>query len=352
MNFVLPGRIAYPARRTKSLTLSAFAYSRTYNLRNLESYWYGPVSETLTSLVHDLRHAAVIAQPTVWYHDSHTRPRAGRADAENSTQSQNGEGDENAGDESFAFTISFVAPTVTPDFVIYYLRSRYRDPANLPVDPALRQFKDIKMVRAAAPVVIEVKRHCKRAPLVTGTAIPGEEDPQLIRKHVWNAEHQCVKDAPYVFQMYPEQRKIILCAFSGPYWSHRVIWNTGEAPNLTDLPDEDSDSDGEGDEEADEYSEKDAEEPDEESEEELDDEADDDEEDLGDEADEEGDVNLDDYSIAPAAQQLEEEPNLILDDVNWSDFYQLESPQSNRIWYAIHESLGELPSLQGDARWC
>ncbi|THH05908.1 hypothetical protein EW146_g9775 [Bondarzewia mesenterica] len=233
--FTLPGRAHSTYAKAKANIIAAFAYSRKYNSRNLESYWYGVYEETLTNLVDDIRDLVVMSQPTLWYkseHDtfedssqpssqsSHERKPSLEVDQDVSMEPLGGDPDTSM--TSATDTIPEEnPPSVVPDFAIYFLKGRWRDRTTLPYYG--RGFKHVRVVHVGVPVIIEVKRYCKRVSAPKGSAVPGDEDQAFILRKVQEGMDQAIKDAGVLFRMYPEQKQVILCACSGPWWNHRIM---------------------------------------------------------------------------------------------------------------------------------
>ncbi|KAI0042439.1 hypothetical protein FA95DRAFT_1682556 [Auriscalpium vulgare] len=331
MSFRLPGRISNPLSRTKNLLMAAFAYSRHWNVRNLECYWYGPCGELVSSLVDDVQELVAIAQPVIWF----------RRRANNSRPAQHDP------DRSIAHTVAArKVSAVIPDYAIYYLRASYRNRQLLPVNSVERRQKDIHVDDVRIPLVVEAKRYCHRAPTATANQIPGEEDMNVIRKRAEEAMEQAEKVARHVFKMYPQQKEIILAAFTGPFWRHKVMRNRNADAAIID-EDSDSESESENENEA--------------------------------EAEAEGDLTLleqDDDDEAPAAEpqaddddegvDLRDAPlpahmedlyratqDLLVLNAEWSEVCEMESLESRRALSAIHARLEVIPERYGtDQAWC
>ena len=58
-------------------------------------------------------------------------------------------------------------PTRIPDYAIYFIKAIWRDP-DFP-NPRVLHFKHMRIVHAGIPLIVEIKRYCKRAPAVSGT---------------------------------------------------------------------------------------------------------------------------------------------------------------------------------------
>ena len=211
----LPGCRGGVYSKTKAQIAAAFAYSRQYNPRNLESYWYPVYEEILKSLVEDSIPLVVMSQPTLWLtKESDERENTpGDVDQEsngrdnipsdvdpdtsmNSTSSGHStEGsDEHKNTSSDAdpdvsvdsitsglltsasghlttsghLTIPEAStPTRIPDYAIYFIKAIWCDP-DFP-NPRVLHFKHMRIVHAGIPLIVEIKRYCKRAPAVSGT---------------------------------------------------------------------------------------------------------------------------------------------------------------------------------------
>ncbi|KAI0042434.1 hypothetical protein FA95DRAFT_564760 [Auriscalpium vulgare] len=154
MAFRLPGRISNPLSRTKSLLMAAFAYSRHWNVRNLECYWYGPVGEVVSSLVDDIQELVAVSQPFVWYKRTRSNvPIPANHDPDTSVPETIAAGSNSA---------------VIPDFGIYFLKSRYRNRDLLPQTSVERIQKHVHIDDVRLPLVVEAKRYAKRSPTVPG----------------------------------------------------------------------------------------------------------------------------------------------------------------------------------------
>ena len=154
-SWTLPGRLADGTQfsKIKAMLASAFSYSRKYNSRNLESYWYGVYAETLTALVADVDSLVVMPQPAIWYWPNQDTSKG--SDVVESPVSDTSTTPENAVKESI------------PDFSIYFIKAIWRKSA--PDRRFRHHFKHLRVIHAGIPVIVEVKRGAKRAPTVQGT---------------------------------------------------------------------------------------------------------------------------------------------------------------------------------------
>jgi hypothetical protein len=65
--WILPGRENDPVSRYKATLQKSFAFSRTFNPRNIEFYWYPVWDQILTNLVSDVANLIVAPQFPAWF---------------------------------------------------------------------------------------------------------------------------------------------------------------------------------------------------------------------------------------------------------------------------------------------
>ena len=65
--WILPGRENDPVSRYKATLQKSFAFSRMFNPRNIEFYWYPVWDQILTNLVSDIANLIVAPQFPAWF---------------------------------------------------------------------------------------------------------------------------------------------------------------------------------------------------------------------------------------------------------------------------------------------
>ncbi|OAX31899.1 hypothetical protein K503DRAFT_870435, partial [Rhizopogon vinicolor AM-OR11-026] len=66
-SWTLPGRKDAPNMRYKAILETSFAFSYTFNPRNLEYHWYPLWNQTLSDMVSDVPNVIVAPQYPIWF---------------------------------------------------------------------------------------------------------------------------------------------------------------------------------------------------------------------------------------------------------------------------------------------
>lgn len=202
--FILPGRRNSPMAATKAALAWNYISSRACNPRNLEHRTYGLWNLYLIDLTTDSRTLLLIPQHILYYNPEDFE----EDDNEN----------QHPGDTTVS-TIDSIASTtpdnstkqVIPDFAIIHIKYCLRNPA----EP--RTSRNVKVQHIGVPALAEGKRMGSRS---STTAIGLLQSTEL---EINLARTDLLKQAAYLFRMHSKQESVVLIAFSGRFWSCRVV---------------------------------------------------------------------------------------------------------------------------------
>ncbi|KAJ8579486.1 hypothetical protein M405DRAFT_886440 [Rhizopogon salebrosus TDB-379] len=238
--WVLPGRKSNPVRQYKSILQKSFAYSRTFNPRNIEFYWYPVWDQTLSDLVSDVANLVVAPQFPVWFvpqddqdsedevnedddgdgddpeevetHNPNTKNSAPAAG--NSTFSGDDDaGEFEAGNISFASTVpQNNARSAIADFAIIHVTGQRQ--------PKLKnRYGGWRITGAKVGLLVEVKRFARRS-------LTGKEFNEELELEVAPACDDLLEQAAHLF-LQPEnkdQDAVLAIAAAGPFWCNTKIY--------------------------------------------------------------------------------------------------------------------------------
>ncbi|KAG2129093.1 hypothetical protein DEU56DRAFT_915217 [Suillus clintonianus] len=231
-SWILPGRENDPVMRYKTILETSFAYSRTFNPRNIEYYWYSLWAQTLSDLVADMSNLIVVPQFPVWFvpeDDDHEDEEDGddpeeivrkdpdSKEMEASPRQADGDDEEEggggAGNVSVAFTIPEKdAEGVIVDFAIVHLKAVAQP------QPKYRiRYGGWRITEANIGLLVEVKRFVSRS-------LTGQELHDRIHVRVAEATIDLVEQAAHLFIQDENMNSVLALAAAGPYWCSVKIY--------------------------------------------------------------------------------------------------------------------------------
>ncbi|KAG2361280.1 hypothetical protein BDR07DRAFT_1334713 [Suillus spraguei] len=226
----------------KSRLETSYAFSRTFNSRNLEFYWYPLWCQTLFDLVADVPDVIVAPQFPVWIvkHDDQLegaddgddpeeveeKSAQGEEDVASNqvpgnneeTQEREGEGeqegdfepDTSIGNISFTPTVPEKdARSVLVDFAIVHLTA-------VPQREEKPRYGGWRITAADACLLVEVKRFVSRS-------LENDDFDKEIQAHIQEARIDLKTQAGYIFVQDETKHSVMAIAAAGPYWSGTTI---------------------------------------------------------------------------------------------------------------------------------
>ncbi|KAG1812584.1 uncharacterized protein BJ212DRAFT_1301553 [Suillus subaureus] len=222
-------------RKTRLET--SYAFSRTFNSRNMEFYWYPLWCQTLFDLVAGVPNLIVAPQFPVWIVEKNDQlegaddgddpaeveefertvqgeqaAAGGMQVPSNNVEEEVGdyEPEVGAGDISFASTVpEKAAKSVLVDFAIVGLTA-------VPLSEEKRRYGGWRITVANACLLVEVKRFASRS-------LKDDELDADIKVHIDEARLDLVVQAGYLFLQDETKDSIMAIAAAGPYWSGATI---------------------------------------------------------------------------------------------------------------------------------
>ncbi|KAG1822887.1 uncharacterized protein BJ212DRAFT_834986 [Suillus subaureus] len=213
---------------------TSYAFSRTFNSRNMEFYWYPLWCQTLFDLVADVPNLIVAPQFPVWivkHNDQlegaddgddpeELEERAAQAEEDvaagiqvpgnDDEEEGDHEPDSEAGDISFASTVPVKnAESVLVDFAIVCLTA-------VPQPEEKSRYGGWRINSASACLLVEVKRFVSRS-------LKDDELDAEIRAHIQEARIDLVIQSGHLFIQDKTKDSIMAIAAAGPYWSGTTI---------------------------------------------------------------------------------------------------------------------------------
>jgi len=165
---------------------TSYAFSRTFNPRNLEFLWYPLWCQTLFDLVASVPNLIVAPQFP-----------------------EEGDYEDGAGDISFASTVpEKKAEGVLVDFAILSLRA-------VPQPKEKLRYGGWRITGASVCLLVELKRFVSRS-------LKDELDVKILA-HVQEARSDLVKQAGYLFIKDKTKNSVMVIAAAGPFWSGATI---------------------------------------------------------------------------------------------------------------------------------
>jgi hypothetical protein len=219
-SWILPGRVINPAMKHKAILETSFAFSRTFNSRNIEFHWYALWAQTLSDLVADVPNLIVAPQFPVWFvpmQDDHEDEDDGDDPEEivQPPEEQNAPGKQaddeefgcGVGDVSFASTVPEKnANQVVVDFAILHLMA-------VAQPQQMVRYGGWRIAEANIGLLVEVKRFASRS-------LKGEEQKQEISGEISEACNDLVIQAAHVFIQDSKKQYVFAIAASGNCPNH------------------------------------------------------------------------------------------------------------------------------------
>lgn len=228
----------------KSRLETSYAFSRTFNSRNMEFYWYPLWCQTLSDLVTDVPNLIVAPQFPIWIvkdddqlegADDGDNPEeveeravqgedvAGNQVPGNNEEQEQEQGEEEGGggggdlepdsdigDISFALTVAEKdAGSVLVDFAIVHLTA-------VPQAEDESRYGGWRITAADACLLVEVKRFVSRS-------LKDGDFDKKIKEHIQEARIDLVTQASHVFVQDKTKHSVMVIAAAGPYWSGTTI---------------------------------------------------------------------------------------------------------------------------------
>ncbi|KAG2084120.1 uncharacterized protein F5147DRAFT_659947 [Suillus discolor] len=216
---------------------TSYAFSRTFNSRNMEFYWYPLWCQTLFDLVADVPNLIVAPQFPVWIVKQNDQLEGAndgddpeeveewvaqaasegvaagtQVPANNQEELEEGdhEADSEVGNMSFASTVlEKDAESVLVDFGIVHLIA-------VPQAQEKPRYGGWRITAASACLLVEVKRFVSRS-------LKDKELDAEIRTHIQEARMDLISQAGHLFIQDKTKQSVMAIAAAGPYWSGTTI---------------------------------------------------------------------------------------------------------------------------------
>lgn len=225
-SWILPGRAINPVMKQKVILETSFAFSRTFNSRNIEYHWYALWDQTLSDLIADVPNLIVAPQFPVWFvpmHDDHEDEEDGddpeeivRLPEEHDAPGNESDDEDvgcGAGDVSFASTVPEKdTRQVIVDFAILHLMA-------VAQPQQMFRYGGWRITEVNIGLLVELKRFTSRS-------LKGEEQEQGIIWQISEARSDLMLQAGHVFTQDPDKQYVFAIAASGPYWCGTTIQRT------------------------------------------------------------------------------------------------------------------------------
>lgn len=244
-SWALPGRVINPVAKDKTILETSFAFSRTFNSRNIEFHWYALWAQILSDLVADVPNLIVVPQFPVWYvptkddddDDDDDEDDGDEDDDEDDDDDDEDEGDGDdpeeidllppgsspededeefgcgAGDVSFASTVPQKdAEQVLADFSILHLKAAAQP-------QQMDRYGGWAITEVNIGLLVEVKRSASRS-------LEGQEQSEAISEKIKEACDDLITQAAHVFIQDLDKKYVYAIAASGPYWRGTTIHRT------------------------------------------------------------------------------------------------------------------------------
>ncbi|GLB34711.1 hypothetical protein LshimejAT787_0202760 [Lyophyllum shimeji] len=242
MAFSFPGTNRVTTLR--GILTRSLAYSRTYNTRNLEHYWYPCWNHTLVDLTADNSRLLVAPQfplyisPHADIDDQQETNQDGDEEVDDSPRGEGEGGDEGpwiegaaslgttpqvgaqpqADSEELMADLSFSTAATTPDAKAV---ARVTDFAILHISPqqstALpRRYEGYRVDRLTVPLILEEKRFPSRS-------LAGDAFTDKLKTRVREAQEAAVFQVALLFRKFPAMQSVMVIAAAGPYWTNTTF---------------------------------------------------------------------------------------------------------------------------------
>ncbi|KAG2084126.1 uncharacterized protein F5147DRAFT_732245 [Suillus discolor] len=216
---------------------TSYAFSRTFNSRNIEFYWYPLWCQTLFNLVADVPNLIIAPQFPVWIVE-HNNQLEGADDGDDPAEVEeikrtpegdqavacsmqvpgdnieedvgDHEPDSEAGDISFASTVPEKdARSVLVDFAVVSLTA-------VPQSEEKLRYGGWRITAANTCLLVEVKRFASRS-------LKNDELDAEIKLHIEEARFDLMVQAGHIFLQDKTKDSVMAIAAAGPYWSGATI---------------------------------------------------------------------------------------------------------------------------------
>ncbi|KAG2363224.1 hypothetical protein BDR07DRAFT_1483940 [Suillus spraguei] len=216
--------------RYKAILETSFAFSRTFNPRNIEYCWYALWDQTLSDMVADVPNLIVAPQFPVWVvpgaadeedeNDGDNpeeivqmkeQPEEAAQEGSSDQTDDEKEGENEVGNISFASTVPQKdAKGVLVDFAILNLMA-VAQPLHT------ERYGGWRITAASVGLLIEVKRFPSRS-------LEAEDQKSEIIERINEAREDVVQQAGYLFLHDTKMNSVMAIAAAGPYWSGTTIY--------------------------------------------------------------------------------------------------------------------------------
>ncbi|KAF8913356.1 hypothetical protein CPB85DRAFT_1252480 [Mucidula mucida] len=220
----------------------AFAYSYSFNIRNVEYYWYALWNHVLLDLLPPDRPDLVVApqfllwiDPSVRMDEAEDPPQSSDDDSDYSDSDSHSDADD-GDDFEEAPALSCRTTAASPeasaqlvDFAIAHLIMTPKDP-NSPRTPHPDNTDPFWLIAdRRIPVLVEIKKFVTRR--------TDEFNALAVVMHLMDAKEQLVRGAAHVFAQ-TDAQEVRVIAGAGPWWTNRTLNRHPDAQS-TRLSDED-----------------------------------------------------------------------------------------------------------------
>ncbi|OJA17118.1 hypothetical protein AZE42_02598 [Rhizopogon vesiculosus] len=250
-SWTLPGRKDAPNMRYKAILETSFAFSYTFNPRNLEYHWYPLWNQTLSDMVSDVPNVIVAPQYPIWFvpqddEDGDEDERDKDDDMEYEDDGSGGDPEEihimsgeslskestvleadNMGEDvaevSFALTVPEKdARGVIVDFSVINLSG-----VPLKQPGGKMRYGGWRITAANIGLLVEVKSFVSRS-------LTSAELEKAIRARITAACDDLIRQAAYLFLQDPNKDSVLAIAAVGQWWCNTKI-NRGDVNHIMQL---------------------------------------------------------------------------------------------------------------------
>ncbi|KAG2062842.1 hypothetical protein BDR04DRAFT_1164563 [Suillus decipiens] len=229
VSWALPGQEHDPVQRYAAILQNSLGYSRTFNPRNLEFYWYPLWGQTLFDLVANVPNLIVAPQFPIWIvplDDTNTEVESdedGDDPEEVTLQTATGttqtpaielhsNDDNDSIHEGISMALTNPAPDakgVVVDFAI--LRIGAQDESQ-----HKRRYGGWRITEVDIGLLVEVKRYPSRG-------LAGGDLVEQLRARIDEAIEDLIEQAGFLFLENTRRHSVLAIAAAGPYWCNATI---------------------------------------------------------------------------------------------------------------------------------
>ncbi|KAG1891731.1 uncharacterized protein F5891DRAFT_1210963 [Suillus fuscotomentosus] len=212
----------------KTFLGTSYAFSRKFNTRNLEHYWYPLWAQTLSDLVAKAPKLIVAPQFPIWFVDNHASQESldEGDDPEDIVETAQKKQDDlgTIEVENGAVNSSFLSKSTVPekdakevvvDFAIIHLTPQKDD-------------EEWKIAEASVELLVEVKRSVSRG-------VEGDNLEAKVLEQLTKAQNDLKKQAAHLFLSDTNKQSIQTISAAGPYWSGTIIKRADVQFTMQDL---------------------------------------------------------------------------------------------------------------------